>query len=192
MTGPGCASKDEFRRVVAASVSDPEVVDMFLTALMADENDEAVYGWSAEQSDPENVASSQDAGPAQSTAISRGTVLVVDDEDLVRSMIATMMEDAGFDVMEARDGLEALTFLERNGADIAALVSDIKMPGIDGLELTRRVAARWPGVALVLVSGYPTDGRMSDVPESAVFVSKPFRLDDLANAVGRALAHKGH
>jgi CheY-like chemotaxis protein len=192
MTGPGCASKDEFRRVVAASVSDPEVVDMFLTALMADENDEAVYGWSAEQSDPENAASSQDAGPAQSTAISRGTVLVVDDEDLVRSMIATMMEDAGFDVMEARDGLEALTFLERNGADIAALVSDIKMPGIDGLELTRRVAERWPGVALVLVSGYPTDGRMSDVPEAAVFVPKPFRLDDLAHAVGRTLAHKGH
>lgn len=192
MTGPGCASEDEFRRAVAASVSDPDVVDMFLAALMADENDEAVYGWSAEESDPENGASPQDADPGQSTAISRGTILVVDDEDLVRSMIATMMEDAGYDVVEVGDGLEALTFLERNGGEIAALVSDIRMPGLDGLELTRRVAARWPGVAIVLVSGYPTDGRMSDVPEAAVFVPKPFRPDELANAVGRALAHKGH
>lgn len=192
MTGPSCASEDEFRRAVAASVSDPEVVDMFLAALMADENDEAVYGWSAEESDPENEASPKDADPGKSAAISRGTILVVDDEDLVRSMIATIMEDAGFDVIEVGDGLEALTFLERNGGEIAALVSDIKMPGLDGLELTRRVAARWPAVAIVLVSGYPTDGRMSDVPEAAVFVPKPFRLDDLANAVGRALAHKGH
>ncbi|MBM0205852.1 response regulator [Micromonospora sp. STR1s_5] len=120
------------------------------------------------------------------------TVLVADDDDLVRKMIASTLEDAGYHVVEARDGQEALAILEPGETQIAGLVSDIRMPNVDGLDLAREVARRWPGTAIVLVSGYPTGGRLAQVPEAAMFVSKPFKPDELAHAVRRALSAKGH
>ncbi|MBM0207212.1 response regulator [Micromonospora sp. STR1s_5] len=79
---------------------------------------------------------------------------MADDDALVRSTIADTMEDAGFEVLEAGDGEEALALLEDCDGDVVALVSDIRMPRMDGLDLVRAVARRWPKVALVLVSGY--------------------------------------
>ena len=105
-------------------------------------------------------------------------------------MIVASVEDDGYDVLEAADGLDAMAALEKYGAEIIALVSDIKMPGMDGLELARTVTCNWPRIAIVLVSGYPPGGQLADVPEAAVFLPKPFRTEQMAEAVRRALAFK--
>jgi hypothetical protein len=169
----------------------PAVAEAFLAALLADA--EAVYGWSAEESgdgDPSESAG-RAYGEEPAPRSSRQTILVVDDDDLVRATVAATMEDAGYDVIEACDGKEALAFLERNSAEIAALVSDIRMPRMNGLELASTVAREWPCIAIVLVSGYSATDRKGEVPEAAVFVPKPFRPDALADALRRALAHRG-
>ena len=188
MNRPPSGSRNEFRDGLVR----PSAADAFLAALQADEKDDGVYGWLAEESEDEDVSGPADATnyPGPAPEISRRTVLVVDDDDLVRATVSGTMEEAGYEVVEVSDGKQALAFLERSGAEIAALVSDIRMPGIDGLELARTVARKWPRIAIVLVSGYPPAGRMSEVPEAAVFVSKPFRLAELAGAVARALAYK--
>jgi CheY-like chemotaxis protein len=187
MNGFLAGSRNEFRDALIRPGA-----DAFLAALLADENDEAVFGWLAEEREEEDGSGSTNATnhPGPAPEISRRTVLVVDDDDLVRATVSATMEEAGYEVVDVSDGKQAMALLERSDAEIAALISDIRMPGIDGLELARTVARKWPHIAIVLVSGYPPGGRMNEVPDAAVFVSKPFRLVELAAAVARALAYK--
>ena len=81
-------------------------------------------------------------------------VLVVDDEDLVRRMTTRALTDAGFRVFEAHDGEEAASLLATLGTNvIGVIVSDIRMPRLDGLQLAALVSQRWPTVPLILMSG---------------------------------------
>lgn len=100
------------------------------------------------------------------------TVLVVEDEPLIRMHGVDILEEAGFSVVEAADADEALVVL--GDGSVHLLFSDIDMPGsIDGLELARIVHARWPDIHLVLTSGHH---RMQDalVPGIGKFVRKPW------------------
>jgi CheY-like chemotaxis protein len=110
-------------------------------------------------------------------------VLVVDDETLVRMVTAETLGDEGFQVYEARDGQEALTILEVRGEGVRALVSDISMPNLNGLDLAAIVNKRWPQIGIVVVSGHPpTDVRLK-MPEGARFLAKPYREKDLVKAI---------
>lgn len=104
----------------------------------------------------------------------RASILVVDDETLVRMMTAEVLRDAGFMVLEACSANEAVTALEGRD-DIVAVLSDIEMPpGMDGIALAGIVRKRWPDVAMILTSGrIAPDG--TDVP----FIAKPWRAADL-------------
>lgn len=115
------------------------------------------------------------APPAQSYAV----VLVVDDEDLVRRLVARALSDAGYTVMEARSGAEAMAVLSADPGRIQLVVSDIAMPEMTGLELAAVVTERWPTIPLLLVSGQsrpPNDYR-------GTFLPKPFAPDSLVAAV---------
>ncbi len=114
------------------------------------------------------------------------TILVAEDEALVRMTTATILEQAGYRVMEADGGAEALEVLEREpGIDL--LLTDYAMPGMTGLELMRRVHAGHPGLPALMVTGY------AEMPEAAAWdglaiIQKPFRPDDLLTRVAAALA----
>jgi CheY-like chemotaxis protein len=113
-----------------------------------------------------------------------GKVLVVDDEPFVRMLVADVLDDAGFEVVEASDAQTALKRLELAG-DVQVLFTDInKPPGMNGLELALRVHQQWPQVGLVVSSGFerPSDEQIAD---GGVFVPKPFRPEDIINAVRR-------
>ena len=107
---------------------------------------------------------------------SKGLVLVVEDEPLVRMFAVDFVEDAGFDVVEAADANQAVAILEARN-DIRIVFTDIDMPGsMDGLRFARAVRDRWPPIEIIIVSGHerPVD---SDLPARAVFFPKPYDVD---------------
>ncbi|MBP2448650.1 response regulator [Rhizobium leguminosarum] len=107
---------------------------------------------------------------------SKGLVLVVEDEPLVRMFAVDFVEDAGFDVLEAADANQAVAILEAR-TDIRIVFTDVDMPGsMDGMKLARAVRDRWPPIEIIIVSGHkrPVD---DDLPARAVFFPKPYDVD---------------
>ena len=101
----------------------------------------------------------------------RTVVLLVEDEPLVRMCAADILEDEGFEVIEAATAAAALTILEKRD-DVTAVFTDIDIPGgMNGLELAGIVHARWPHIALVVTSGVC---RADNLPGDGVFIGKPY------------------
>ncbi len=104
------------------------------------------------------------------------TVLVIDDEAAVLATTAMRLRKAGYTVLEAACGDEALRVLESR-SDVTVIVSDCNMPGMTGTELARVVQADRPGLPVLIVSGFAeVEGIAPDLPR----LSKPFRQADLA------------
>lgn len=119
--------------------------------------------------------------------LSKGLVLVVEDEPLVRMFAVAFVEDAGFGVLEAADANQAVAILETR-TDIRVVFTDIDMPGsIDGMKLARAVRDRWPPIEIIIVSGQkrPLD---SDLPARAVFFAKPYDVDAVTVELDRMAA----
>jgi len=111
------------------------------------------------------------------------TILIVDDEDLVRMVGSDILERGGYRVLEAANASEALRCLEC-GTEVMVLFTDVQMPGTpDGLGLARLVHDRWPQVKILIASGRaaPEPG---ELPDEGLFLSKPYRADDLLELVG--------
>jgi CheY-like chemotaxis protein len=117
----------------------------------------------------------------------RPVVLLVEDEPLVRMFGADVLEEAGYEVLEAADGDEALQVLEAR-SDIHVLFTDVNMPGsLDGLDLARLVHERRPGIKLLIASGQV---RLNDneIPDSGRFLPKPYNPDDILREVRNLIA----
>jgi CheY-like chemotaxis protein len=109
---------------------------------------------------------------------SKPVVLVVEDEGLIRLCAMDMIEEAGFQAIEAADADEAIRILEGRN-DIRAVFTDIQMPGsMDGLRLAQVVRNRWPPVALVVTSGQQTVLE-SDLPKGGRFLLKPYQATQI-------------
>jgi two-component system, cell cycle sensor histidine kinase and response regulator CckA len=118
------------------------------------------------------------------------TVLVVDDEEAVRRLACRMLTWTGYQALEARHGREALATIEEHPGSIHLVLTDIKMPGMNGRELGRHVEERWPGKPILYMSGFASEVFRGGILEpGAPFLSKPFTQDDLAAKV-RALLEK--
>src|SRR3712207_5427850 len=101
-------------------------------------------------------------------------VLVVEDEPLIRMHAAILLEDEGFEVIEAATARAALAILEKRDGDAAALFTDVDMPGdMNGLELAGIVYSRWPHIALVVTSGVVRV--TGSLPGGGVFLEKAYR-----------------
>ena len=105
------------------------------------------------------------------------TVLVVDDEPDVRSFVRTVLVRHGYEVLEAEDGQAAYELVERLSGGIELLVTDVKMPRMDGITLGQKVSTGYPAIGVLYISAYiseaPTRGR------GRHFLPKPFRPDAL-------------
>ena len=121
-------------------------------------------------------------GPMESAArrLSERVVLVVDDEDAVCRLVSRMLAEAGFHVLEAHSGADALALLSTLDGRVQLVLSDIAMPGMTGTELAAIMAGQYPQTPLILMSGQgePT----ADYP--GPFLPKPFSPDALLDAVG--------
>ena len=99
------------------------------------------------------------------------TVLVVEDEILIRELVAEELEEAGFTVITAKDADYAISILEAR-QDIHLVFTDIDMPGsMDGLKLAAAVRDRWPPVHIIITTGKV---RPLEIPANALFIPKPY------------------
>jgi two-component system cell cycle sensor histidine kinase/response regulator CckA len=121
---------------------------------------------------------------------SRGTVLVVEDEERVRRLTCRILEHYGYGVVEAADGPQALDLLRQNSPRVDALISDVVMPGMSGPDLAARARTERPDLPVLLLSGFTADELPGDVPQGSrqAFLQKPFSPEALATAVGDLLA----
>ena len=116
-----------------------------------------------------------------------GTVLVVEDEALIRMDIVDCLEEAGFAVLEAGNADEALEILESR-MDIRLVLTDVDMPGsMDGLRLAAAIRDRWPPVQIIVTSGHVTP-QAHQLPAGSRFFHKPYDRPTIAQAV-RELTH---
>jgi two-component system, cell cycle sensor histidine kinase and response regulator CckA len=116
------------------------------------------------------------------------TILVVDDEDQVRRLLVRGLRSGRYGVLEASGPEEAIALLEQDGT-IALLVTDIAMPNMSGAELALRVAALWPDLPVIFVSGHPYEvvARDREMIAQGRFLQKPFKVDDLLSMVRMTL-----
>jgi CheY-like chemotaxis protein len=113
------------------------------------------------------------------------TVLVVDDDDAVRRLIARELEQDGFRVLSAADGVEALAVLNEGGIEVDLMVCDLLMPQLDGYQLAHRVAALPDAPKIIFTSAFRSNLEL-DHP----VLTKPFHLDDLREAVRGILQNR--
>jgi len=121
---------------------------------------------------------------------SSATILVVDDEPGLRRLACQTLERAGYAALEAEDGAEALLLLERCDGAVALVLSDIRMPNLDGIELEQICRERWPALPVVLMSGEVTRDWVARLVREGAHpvLRKPFLGEKLLELV-RAILH---
>lgn len=110
------------------------------------------------------------------------SVLVVEDDFLLRMDAVQMLEEAGFHVLEATDAAEAITLLETH-LDINLVFTDIDMPGaMNGVRLAQAVRGRWPPIKIIATSGHSNFSR-DDLPLGSLFIPKPYGFPSIVSAI---------
>jgi len=118
------------------------------------------------------------------------TVLVVEDEAIIRSNVCECLRQLGYQVLQAESGELALEVCDERQERVDVVLTDLVMPGMGGHELSTRLAERHPGVKMLFMSGYTEDtaARREILLQGGAFLQKPFSVGDLAHAVQQVLA----
>jgi nitrogen-specific signal transduction histidine kinase/CheY-like chemotaxis protein len=118
------------------------------------------------------------------------TILVVDDEEMIRKLACMALRHHGYEVLEAKDGGDALHVLAGSPSLPSLVLLDLAMPVMGGDELAPILERKYPGLKIVISSGYPEDDARKRIPSEAVagFLKKPYTVAMLAEKVGEALA----
>jgi two-component system cell cycle sensor histidine kinase/response regulator CckA len=131
--------------------------------------------------------------PAQSASgdlTGQGTILLVEDEDGLRSLNARGLRSRGYSVIEAANGIEALEAFDEKNGTVDLVVSDVVMPEMDGPALLREMRKRNPDLKIIFVSGYAEEAFDKSLPENEqfAFLAKPFALSALVAKVKETMA----
>ena len=121
-------------------------------------------------------------GPMSQSSSKNTTVLVVEDEPLIRMNAVDLLEDAGFTVLEAQHAEDAIELLKIR-LDVRIIFTDIDMPGeMDGIKLASFVRNRWPPIQIIVTSGrmYPAPGAL---PHGSMFLPKPYTGRQIVAAI---------
>ncbi|MBI5142359.1 MAG: sigma-54-dependent Fis family transcriptional regulator [Nitrospirae bacterium] len=119
--------------------------------------------------------------------MSKPRILVVDDEPIVRISCRRALEPEGYEVAQAENANAGLELLAADRFDL--VLTDLKMPGMDGIEFLRNIKSRWPETQVVIITGYQTiDTAVLSIKLGAYdYVNKPFTPHQLSDVVRRAL-----
>jgi PAS domain S-box-containing protein len=131
------------------------------------------------------------AVPAEAPVQARETILLVEDDDMFRGLLRKVLKSRGYNVLEAANPAAALELAAAHGEGIQLLLSDLVMPGGTGVDLARRLAARDPGLKIILMSGYSDEllasRDLAQTSSGRAFLEKPFATDDLLRMLRRLL-----
>ena len=127
-------------------------------------------------------AAQPSAGPAAG-AITGLRILLVDDDEAVRTVVAEQLRDAGAAVETAASGEDALAMVEQARSAFDVVLSDFAMPGLNGIETVKKVRAKQAGVRVVIMTGYADDETMEEMGEGITVVRKPVPLDELTRVL---------
>lgn len=117
-------------------------------------------------------------------------ILVIDDEEVVRRSVTRVLDDEHCKVEQAGNGAAGLQALERQGFDVVLL--DLRMPGMDGIEVLGQIKSRWPKTEVIVITGYPA----LDTAKQAIrlgaydYLAKPVGCDEVVHATHSAVEHK--
>jgi PAS domain S-box-containing protein len=127
--------------------------------------------------EPSNLSSKVPGGPE--------TILLVEDEDGVRELIAEILLQSGYNVLSAKNGAEAIEIGQQHPRAIQLLITDIVMPGLHGPEVAVRLSELHPGIGVIYMTGFsaPTELLQEQIAVGAVLLQKPFSRENLAQAV---------
>ncbi|MCI5145510.1 MAG: sigma-54-dependent Fis family transcriptional regulator, partial [Candidatus Electrothrix sp. AR3] len=114
-------------------------------------------------------------------------VLAVDDEDVALKNLCHILQKEGYQVIAAKTGQQALTYLERQ--EFALVLTDLKMPGVDGMQILQRIRTCYPKTEVIMITGYSTvDSAIEALKAGAYhYIAKPFRLDEVRQIVCQAI-----
>ena len=120
------------------------------------------------------------------------TILVVDDESSIRGYVRNILRIEGFQLLEAVDGMDALEQVERRAATIDLLVTDVRMPRMDGIALAHSLIELFPGTTVLYMSGYTDNAIASSgvLTREHAFLQKPFTPLALADKVRETLENE--
>ena len=126
--------------------------------------------------------------PKEKSMPAKNKILVVDDEDALRTVLAAELEGEGYQVTTAADGQEAINILSSAGFDLILL--DIKMPNVDGFEVLKLAKERHPATKIIMLTGFADLKNAIESKKLGAedFVSKPYDLVDLLTTVERVLS----
>ena len=120
----------------------------------------------------------------------RANILIVDDEEVVRRSHLRSLESAGCNAQVAGDGTEAIRVMEQQPFDVILL--DLRMPGLDGMDVLKTIKERWPDSEVVVITGYPTIESAKESVRLGAFnyLAKPVGPDDVIKAANDAFTQK--
>jgi CheY-like chemotaxis protein len=118
-----------------------------------------------------------------------GRILIVEDEDVIRSMATRMLEHLGYDVVTASDGQEGVEYYKEHGSEIDLIIIDMIMPRMNGRECFLRIRAMNPTAKAILSTGYGLDSTVRELLSDGMigYVQKPYVVGQLSEAVAKAL-----
>ncbi len=122
--------------------------------------------------------------------MSAGTILIADDEPSIRAYLRAILKVEGFTLLEAADGVDALQQVQQRGEPVDLLLTDIRMPRMDGIALARSVVEAHPKTPVLYISAYPfnvEEERTKHPSRACAFLAKPFTRKTLLAAVQKCL-----
>lgn len=120
----------------------------------------------------------------------RSSVLIVDDEEIVRRAHLRSLVESGCRAEAAEDGHKAIEFMEQQPFDVVLL--DLRMPGPDGMDVLKTIKRRWPDCEVVVITGYPTIESAKEAVRLGAqnYLAKPVGPDDVIRAASKAMNQK--
>jgi PAS domain S-box-containing protein len=130
--------------------------------------------------------------PEEMLVAGSGTILLVDDEEMITDVGRAMLEKLGYHVLVAKDGQKAIEMVSNNGDHISLVILDLVMPGLDGGTTFDIIREMQPEMPIILSSGYSIKGQATDIMSRGCdgFIQKPFNIPELSQQVRRALDEK--
>jgi len=121
-----------------------------------------------------------------------GTLLIVDDEEMIHETLTGMLENLNYNIISAKNGKEAVEIFKEKQSELDAIIMDIQMPEMDGVEAAQKILTIDPEACIIFTSGYANDKRLSELKklDQGFFLKKPYKIGVLADIIKRALENK--